>query len=189
MGGKVVNLEKVELKRVKKYLEKELSEAWNIRVRDNEIVAKYEDAYDIETISIEVEVRPFNYVVYKVYCEHARKDDEIITCDSCHAQDCDECPLFEELKEDDGEKTDRKKLDEYVQREIERHLNKQRFELRAFVGYINVAPCIVERECYLDIPHVHLYRGVKIYAELNHIDLVKALITLRFFLYSLVNTS
>lgn len=68
-------------------------------------------------------------------------------------------------------------------------MNKQRFELRAFVGYINVAPCIVERECYLDIPHVHLYRGVKIYAELNHIDLVKALITLRFFLYSLVNTS
>ena len=185
----VGSLEKVEVERVKKVLEKELSEAWNIRVRDNEIIAKYEDAYDIETISIEVEVRPFNYVVYKVYCEHARKDDEIITCDSCHAHDCDECPLFEELKEDDGEEIDRQKLDEYVQSEIEEHENKPRYELTGFVGFINVAPCIVERECYLDIPHVHLYRGVKIYAVFNHIDMVKALITLRDYIFSLVNTS
>jgi len=166
------------------WLKEVLGEIWVIEVRDNEIVAKFEDGEEYEKIEIEVDDRK----VYHVYMEYASRTDEIPICDSCHDSFCEECLIFERCKDDTGEEVDAKKLDEYFREETEKHLNQPKYELKDLFNLIVVRPIIIERKCYLDIPHYHYYKGKGITAKLYGECYVKALIILRDFFYSLIKT-
>lgn len=177
-----------ELRKIGDWIKDVLNEAWEIEERGNEIIARYEDAYDTEKIEIEIEINEYGVVTYNVVMEYANKTDEIPICDSCHDTYCEDCWLFKQFGDKETGEIDHKKLDEYFNKEVEKHENQTHYELSGFNGKINVKPIIVERKCYLDIPHYHYYRGVSITAELHDFDELKALITLRDYFYKLIKT-
>jgi len=170
------------------WLKEFFNKAWIIEIEDKYIEAKYEDAYDMESIWISIDVNEYGVESYNVVTECAKRDDEILICDSCHDAFCEECTIFERFGNSETGEVDSVKLDEYFKKEVEKHLNQPHYELHGFNGTIRVEPTIVERKCYLDIPHYHYYRGVKLIAELYNFDDLKALITLRDFFYSLIKT-
>ena len=171
-----------------RWLKEELGKAWTIEKRDNEIVAEYEDAYDMESIWISIDVNEYGVESYNVVTECAKRVDEIPICDSCHDAFCEECLIFERCKDEKTNEVDAKKLDEYFREETEKHLNQPRYKLKDLSNEIVVRPIIVERKCYLDIPHYHYYKGKGITAKLYGECYVKALIILRDFFYSLIKT-
>jgi len=182
-----------ELEKIERYLKENLGELWDIEISEDidgkHVKAEYSDSYEMETIRIYVEVNDYGVPRYRVETEYAHRDNEIITCDSCHEPNCKECDLFDEIKDDSGECVDLRKHDRYVSEEIRKHESKGRVVMSDLDDNIIVYPTVVEVECHVNVSHLHLYRGVGINAELFSFERVKALLEMRNFLYSLIDCS
>jgi hypothetical protein len=178
-----------ELERLERWFKEYLNDLWDIETTENGISATFNDGQEIEMISVDVFVNEYGFVTYNVTMEYAKRDNEIIVCDSCHECDGDYCPIFEKCRDENGMEIDLKKLDEYFQNEVEKHENKPKFELRDLSEEIIVKPTIITEECHVDVTHYHYYRGVSISAEIRSFERLKALMEMRQFFYSLIDCS
>jgi hypothetical protein len=102
--------------------------------------------YDIE---IYIEINQYQ-VPSSVSITKIDENSEIITPESCH--DCSEdCPYY------DIEKEECLRTNEFIDKEI------AEWEKTLFKNdYITIARTIVEKMCYLDIPHYHYFQAYTI---------------------------
>ena len=172
------------VEKIKEWLENELNELWEIRTGDDYIELQYEDAYEIERVWIHAWVNEYGVIWYRLETEYADVDEEIYNCCSCHHPFCEDCPLAEELSNEDGD-IDDSKLDEYIDNEVRKHLSIKPIRVHRW-DELTIRPAIVERACYLDVPHTHIYKGVSLTFETQDIEKFKAVFVIRDVLYSLI---
>jgi len=128
---------------------REVFEGFNVVYeKDNEILLKYEDAYEIvETwiiVDDEGEIETVDITVVDL-------DEEIATPEGCH--DC----LFEECPRWDNEKEECNITDEEIHEE-----ERKWVRVVGITRGLRISRIIYKRWCYLNIPHNHIYRGYSI---------------------------
>ena len=148
------------------HLEKALRELFGefYEVRDEgcRIVAEYEDADFKETITLE-----FVKHGYELTVEVAFLDEEIHTPESCH--DCfNDCPYFDE----DGCKLSDEEIEEEIREWTSRAPVKS-------LDQLIVEPTIIEIWCPVNMPHYHIYKGVRMTFRTGDPNEVLAFLTLR----------
>jgi len=144
-----------------------------VEVNESEIKVNYEDAYDIERIYLSKTQNEYGVKFYRLEIEYAQRDNEIHNCYSCHDYFCEDCPLKD------------KDSDEIIQKEVEEHESRESIKLSGFDELV-ISPAIVETQCYVDIPHKHLFKGVYLTFETQDFENVLAVLKLRNLLYKLI---
>jgi len=120
----------------------------NYDIKDSEedyLLLTYNDSYVIEEILIDF--NEYN-VPIKVEITRVSTDEEIIQPSSCHECAFEDCSFYDVVREkcslDDS--TIEKEISEWCQTLFENQ-------------NIRVKRIVLEYECFLDLPHYHIYKG------------------------------
>ena len=162
-------------KEIKAILNEVNEEESKIERDGDEITINYEDAYEIETIWLRKWQNEYGVTFYDLELEYAHRNEEIHNCYSCHDAFCDDCPL-KEIKDE---------IDNYIEKEINEYLKKPKIKIEVF-DKLTIERIIVERKCYVDVPHYHIYKGVRVRFETQDFSHVIAILKLRDLLYKLI---
>ena len=144
----------------------ELSEDWQKEdISKTTIELKYQDGYETEIITLEINLNEYNVPIRQLWIEKAQRDNELIYPESCH--DCDEsCEYF---------KNEGCTLDEITNKELEqwKNLEKLEFGKTGYNDFTNIIETsILKERCFLNVPHYHYYKAITIYtkdSDHNHI--------------------
>jgi len=134
-------------------------------ISETTIELKYQDGYETEIITLEINLNEYNVPIWQLWIEKAEIDNELIYPESCH--DCDgSCEYF---------KNDECTVEDITEKEVTKwkNLEKLEFGKTGYNDFTNVIETsILEEHCFLDVPHYHYYKAIRIYtkdSDHNHI--------------------
>lgn len=174
-----------------------IGENHEIEKEDKEIIFRYEDAYDIETIVAGKEqINKYGTTEYYCVVECASKTEEIETPERL-AQHCvpvETKDIIDYLKDKGVEvpKTEEEivelfnqVLDKEANREIEEWNSKKALTGEFMGTKISIKPVVVSVKCYVNIPHYHYYKGFRVEFRTQNLNSLTAFLQLRDLLISL----
>jgi len=150
------------VKELKQYYSEEWGYEWNVDEEAGIITIKHSNQDDYAEIHIDFEMYGAQPVTTITIAE---KVDEIVTPESCHECEKEDCIFF------DMEKGKCKITDSMVEKEI-REWEDTLVETRN----LTVEKVVVQEECPIKNPHYHYYKGYRItYVGFISADMIRAL--------------
>jgi len=139
----------------------------------NTISYEYNDAYEHERIEIERETNKYGVTQYKLRIEYYHRDNEITNPIVCgqHCYDCEGCTYYQ-----NGECT---RSESDIRSEINDWENRKRIRVDSGLCKITIYNRVIEEDCYLNIPHTHLFKGIIIEVETYDLKQLISVIELR----------
>jgi len=145
----------------------DLPEEWEIFRNENEIMVKYEDAYDITEITLERYANQYGVKRYSGVITIAKTDNEVSFSDACVQHGLIDSEDFD--------------VDVFNERVKEEHYQWEKSPIISSIhagAEFTIKPTIVERHCLVQIPHYHYYKGLVLEFDTHSIDTVKAILQL-----------
>lgn len=176
---KAIKLESL-VKETEESLRSLLSEEHNIESEkqgDSYMISgEYNDAYDIESLSLGITVNEFGIPFYILDLDSTDRNNEIIKPESCH--ECDNfCNLWKRGK--------CSRTDKVIEREEVNHMNRKKLDSQWLNRGLIIEPKLITEECFLNVTHEHEFKGFALNLKCHDIETVKAVLELRDCLISL----